>query len=152
MASTTDPRAAGFDAAAFRDAIKFAMNMGAPEDTSERVTFRWKTVKTYNQADPHGNPYNRRATPVSTTTHADVQIDCAVEFIPRASLGTGTPVGDFETPRAIITVLDEDYPSVEGADEVLMGGNVYRIDYVQPPVGLFSVTIYQIHVSAESES
>jgi hypothetical protein len=147
-----DPRASGFDAPGFRDAIKFAMKMGLPEDTAERPTFRWKAVKTFTSADPAGNPYNRKAAPITNVQHADVQIDCAVEFISRSTLGGGTPAGDFETPRAIITVMDVDYPDVDGATEILLGGNTYHIDFVAPPTGLFGATVYQIHASAESES
>ena len=152
MASTTDPRASGFDAAAFRDSIQFAMNMGLPQTASERVTFRWTPEKDYAIEDPGGNPYDYTATPTSTNAPADVQVDAAVEFVTRTTLSGGTPVGEFNTPRAVITLLDVDYAEVEGADQVLLGGNTYKVDFIAPPIGLFEVTIYQIHCSAMDES
>ena len=152
MASTTDPRASGFDAAAFRDSIQFAMNMGLPETESERVTFRWTPEKDYTIEDPGGNPYDYTATPTNTVAPADVQVNAAVEFVTRTTLSGGTAVGEFNTPRAVITLLDVDYADVEGADKVLLGGNTYYVDFVAPPIGLFDVTIYQIHCSAGDES
>lgn len=154
MASTSDARASGFDAATFRDSIQFAMNMGLPETASERCTFRWTPEKDYRIEDPGGNPYDFTATntPTNTVAPADVQVDAAVEFVSRSTLSQGTALGELNTPRATITLLDVDYALVEGADQVLLGGNTYDVDYVAPPVGLFEVTIYQIHCSAVDES
>ena len=154
MAGTTDPRASGFDAATFRDSIQFAMNMGLPETTSERVTFRWTPEKDWRIEDPGGNPYDYSSTnaPTNTVAPADVQVDAAVEFVTRTTLSGGTAIGEFNTPRAVITLLDVDYAQIEGADKVLLGGNTYYVDFVAPPMGLFDVTIYQIHCSAGDES
>lgn len=152
MATTSDPRAASFDAAKFRDAIKFAMNMGLPPTEAHRATFRWKTVRTFAAADSGGKPFTKTATAVTTVSHDDVQIDCAVEFVARATLSGGTPLGDFDTPRAKITVLDVDHPAIVGATEVLLGGNTYRIDFTEPSVGLFGVEVYTIHCSAIDEN
>lgn len=145
---------AGFDPAEFRTNIRAAMEMGLPTDPAERVTFRWKAVKVFNSATDHsGDPYDFSATPDVVTTHPDVQVPAAVEFFAiRTSSEGGTAVGHFDTPRAVITVLDVDYPSVEGADEVVLGGNTYKINYVAPPLGLFEVTVYQIHCTAGDES
>ncbi len=152
MASTSDPRAAGFDPAAFIDGIKFAMSMGAPNKTADKVTFYWEPNRTFTNPDVHGNPYNRKQTPASSNTPDPVIVDVAVEFVPRSTMSGGTPVGDFETPRAVLTLLGDEYEQVKTADYVTMGGNKYFIDFVAPPMALFSVDVYQIHVSAESES
>lgn len=152
MATINDPRASGFNAAEFRDAIKFAMRMGLPESVNERATFRWSTEKTYGNADPSGQPYSWSTAPSDVESHPDVQIDVAVEF-QRYSSGEGnTSVGQFQTTSVVLTVLDEDYALIEGADKVLLGGNVYTIEYVAPPFGLFEVTVYQIYLRAEDES
>lgn len=140
-----------FDADAFRTAIKNTMKMGAPTDASERATFIWTTVKTFSRADSGGKPWTKDATAATVVTHDPVQVDVAVEFIPRATIASGTPMGAFESPRAVITVLDEDYALIEGANKVLLGGNSYTIDYIAPPVGLFDVTVYEIHCSAIDE-
>lgn len=152
MAGTTDSRAAGFNAAAFRDAIRFAMNMGLPNATEERATFKWNTVRTYTTADPAGSPYDYTATPATSVAHADVAIPVAVEFSARPAGSRDTSVGQFDSSRAVITVLDEDYALIVGADQVLLGGNTYEIQFVGPPVALFDVTIYQIYCDARDES
>jgi hypothetical protein len=146
----------GFNAAQFRSAIKNVMKMGAPSDLNERVTFVWTPRKSFTVSDSNNKAWTKETTPSTTYTHANVQIDCAVDFIPsRMNTGTGQTMGEFDVPHAVITVLDEDYPSIfDGAiraDKVLMGGDTYIIDYVSPPMGLFAVTVYQIHVSAVDE-
>lgn len=152
MAGMSDPRASVFNAAKFRDAIKFAMHLGLPDDTSERATFMWTPQKTYGATDAAGRPYNWTATPTSVVTHDDVQIDVAIEFH-RYSAGEGnTSVGEFHTTSVTLTVLDEDYALVQGADKVLLGGNTYTVEYVAPPIGMFDVTVYQVYLKAEDES
>lgn len=128
------------------------MNMGLPNATVERATFKWETVRTYTTADPAGNPYDYTATPAATVTHADVSIPVAVEFSARPAGSRDTSVGQFDASRAVITVLDEDYEQVEGADIVMLGENTYEIEFVGPPLGLFDVTIYQIYADARDES
>ena len=157
MATTTDPRASGFSAAAFKDAIRFAMNMGLPDDTAERITFRWTPASTFTTSSPAGNPYDFTDTPTSTFSAADVLVNAAVEFTSRASLGENTAIGSFENPRLIVTLLDDEFDTIVDGDlglpdKVLVGGNTYNIDFVAPPVGLFSVTVYQIHCTAVDEA
>lgn len=152
MATTTDPRAQGFDAAEFRDAVKFAMSMALPDDTSERLTFRWKVDKTYDTADPTGKPYSYDSEPTSTDAPEDVQITAGVTFVSRATSASGNAVAAFESPRVVVTVLDEDYESVSGADEIVLDGATYIINYWEPPQGLFDVTIYKVHATARDEA
>jgi hypothetical protein len=152
MATTSDPRAAGFDGAEFRDAIKFAMGMALPDEESERVTFRWLVDRTYSTADPVGAPYSYDEVPSSTVAKDDVQITCGVSFISRATAAQGNAVAGFESPRVIVTVLDEDYDSVAEADEIIFDGSTYQINYWEPPQGLFDVSIYKVHGTARDES
>lgn len=143
----------GFNAAAFRDAIHFAMNMGLPNATNERATFKWSPSSTYDQNDPNFRPYDWTSNPITTDSHDDVQIPVAAEFGLRGGAGSGdTVVGKFDQARVILTVLDTDYTEVEGADQVLLGENTYYVDFVEPPIGLFDVTIYRIHCTARDES
>lgn len=147
----------GFDAATFRTAIKNTMKMGSPNTVEQKATFRWKTFRAFSGSDSSGKPWVKDAVPVYEVSYPDVQIDCAVEFITRSTLSGGTAVGDFDTPRAIITVLDVDYVKIaqtsetDGADLVLLGGATYKIDFVAPPIALFDVDVYQIHCSAVDE-
>ena len=152
MATSTDARAASFDSTEFRDAIKFAMNMGLPDDETERATFRWTTERTFATADSGGSPFDIHATPVTEVERADVLIDVAVEYGSVRGQDAGTSVGEFTSSRAVITVLDEDYVSIVGADMVLLGGDTYDIKFVRPPIGLFDVTIYQLDCEARDET
>lgn len=157
MATTTDARASGFSAAAFKDAIRFAMNMGLPDTTSERLTFRWTPEKTFATSSPAGNPYDLTDAPTSTDSAADVLVDGAVEFVSRASLGDTSSIGSFENPRLVVTLLDDEYATITDdtlglPNQILVGGNTYNIDFVAPPIGLFSVTVYQIHCTAIDEA
>lgn len=153
MATPTDPAfGAGFDAAGFRNAIRQTMVMGQPNAVEERATFQWTTESSYAQEDPAHNPYSWDDTPVVSTSHADVQVPVAVEFSARPAASVDTSVGQFDTSRAVITILDSDYALITGADKVLLGGNTYVIDFVAPPLGLFEVTIYQMFCSALDET
>lgn len=151
MADPTDTSfLAGFDAAAFRQAITSTMEMGLPQNEDERITFLWKTERSYSKADEKGNPYDFTATPLSVTVKDPVQIPAAIEFASRRP--DGSPIGQFENPRVVATVLDTHFPSVDGANQALLGGNTYTIDFVEPPVGLGPVTIYRIWLTAVDES
>lgn len=152
MAGTTDARASSFNAAEFRDGIKFAMSMALPDDSSERLTFRWKTDRTFTTADPVGKPYSYSDVPASVVVKDDVQITAGVQFIPKATSAAGNALAAFEAPRVVITVLDDDYDSVSDADEVLLDGAVYEVSYWEPPQGLFDVTIYKVHCTARDEA
>jgi hypothetical protein len=152
MASPTTGVPAGFSAPAFRDAIKFAMRMGSPNQSSEKVTFQWKTRNDYAKEDILSQPYDWTSTPTSTDSRPDVKVDCAVEFGRIAGGVTErTVMGDFDTNRAVITVLDVDYALIEGADYAVIGGNTYIVEYVQP-LALFTVDVYQLHAVALDES
>lgn len=152
MATPTDPSfGAGFDAAAFRSAIQSTMEMGLPQDTSERVTFRWNVERSFSQADPSGKPYSWTATPMTETAPTDVQIPAAVEFTARPAGTVDTPIGQFDATRVIITVLDTHYPAVQDADLVVIDGDDYQIDFWGPPIGLFDVTLYQCYTTAIDE-
>ena len=151
MARVTDPNfGAGFDAALFRSAIASAMEMGLPENISERATFRWNTSYTYDVADPEGNPYDFTGEPATTVAKPDVQVPVAVQFI--GSEGNGTAMGEFDNNRTILTILDIHYEQIKDADEVLLGGNTYVIDYTAPPAGLFEVTVYTMYLMSVDES
>ncbi len=145
----------GFNDATFRTAIKNVMKMGAPNKTEEKVTFLWTPVKTFDKGDFKNKAWNLNAAPTNVDNPDPVLIDCAVEFQTRNSIGSGNALGDWDIPRAVITVLDEDYLLIfndgRRADKVTLGGDTYKIDFVAPPMGLFAVTVYQIHVSAIDE-
>lgn len=149
---TTDARASSFNEDEFRDSIRFAMNMGIPENESDRPTFKWTVQKEYAIADPAGSPYSWTSTPTQTTTHADVQIPVAVTYTPKRQGDDGSPFGNTVVSRAVLTILDEDYANIIGADQVVLTGDTYNIMNVAPADGLFGVTVYEVYCESVDES
>lgn len=139
----------GFDAAEFRTAIRFAMNMGSPNVTLEKTTFRWSKVQTFNPQDPAHRPYRWSESVVTDTTPADVVMsNVAVEISP-ARTAASSDVGSFVPLRAELTMLDLDYALVRGADVVLMKGDSWQVTAVTTQA-LFSVDVYTIYATRES--
>jgi len=159
MATVTDPSfGGGFDAAVFRTAIRNTMTMGLPNTESERITFRWTVERTFTTAtDEAGETYDFTASPSDTSAPDDVLVTAAVEFTARSSLGAGNAIGEFDNPRIIVTLLDTDFPDITSSDDrladvMVVGGNEYKVDFVAPPMGLFDVTVYQVHGTAVDET
>lgn len=146
-----DPRGNAFNATEFRSAIRFAMQMGLPSDTSERITFRWRDETTHDDSDSGGKPWNFSSTPVTTVTTDDVQVTCGVSFMADSTV-EGTPVGPFQHPRIVVSLLEDEYDDVATADEIVMDGATYDIKYWEPPQALFDVTVYKVHAEAVDEA
>jgi hypothetical protein len=145
MARPTDPTfGQGFDADLFRSAITSAMEMGLPQDTTERVTFCWTPASTFSVTDPEGNPYDLSGAPENVVEKEPVQVPVSVNFT--SSKPDGTSIGDFDENRTTLTILDIYYDQIRGADKVLIDDDTFTIDYVGPPTGLFEVTVYTIYL------
>lgn len=148
----TDSR---FNATKFRDAIHFAMQMGLPGNTQERITFHWLEERTYAKEDAGNNPYDWTDTPVTDVAHPDVQLDAAVEFKFIRSGVTDNPVGQFESPNLVVTLLDQEYARIyvggKRADQIIIDDDIYEINFVGPPLALFDCSIYQVYASALDE-
>lgn len=140
-----------FDADLFRSQIRATMTMGLPGNVADRATFRWRSDTTYSSEDSANKPWLWTESPATNVVHADVQVPVAMEIM-RTAEQDGTSVGDFEAVRVILTLLDVDYAQVVGADVVLLGRNVYNIDFLEPPIGLFDVTVYRFHLRAMDET
>jgi hypothetical protein len=127
--------------------------MGSPNRVEDKVTFRWASKKTYPIEDPDKKPYDWTASPGTDVEHDDVVIDeCSVTLTqPRVGTVLGTPAGQFETVRALITILDADFDRIEGntnpPDFALVNNVPYEIRYITS-AALFDVDIYQIHAVA----
>lgn len=151
----------GFNATEFRNAIEFAMQMGLPGTQSERVTFQWDDVKTFSNPDERGNPYDWTNTPSSTISAADVPasltVPCAVQFSARRTSSGDTIMASFDAAAITITLLDTQYALLQDGDlglpnKLIVDGNTYDIIFWGPPVGLFTVTVYQAYAQARDES
>lgn len=147
-----------FDAALFRNAIRQSMVMGMPTNTAEQLTWRWNRDKEYVPQDPTSNPYEWTQDPVvdlpgnPNEPDGDVIVDYAIEFSARPAGSQQTVMGQFDTSRAIVTLLDTDYGTIRSADYCTIDGAVYDIDFSAPPLGMFEVTVYQVFLTARDEA
>lgn len=143
-----------FDTDAFRSAIEFAMTMGAPNETEERVKFIFRSENVYDDdTSPTGNPYSWDATPVDTTgSDSEVIIPIAMEFVQRSSQSRDTSLGFMQPSHVRVFVMDTYIDQVRGASELEIDGNRYFIRSWAPPVGLFDFTLYEVLAEAVDES
>jgi len=142
----------GLDPAVFREKITFAMNMGLPQNEADRPTFYFRSVKTYppnTVLDSEGTPLDPRIA-ATVTTPDPVQVPCAVEFQATRN-DDESLVGTFRQVTATLTLLDTDWEQVKDAIEVALGGVRYNISYLEPPLGMGTVTIYRIHCFPKGE-
>lgn len=144
---------ADFDSQGFRDAIRFAMQMGTPPDPDKRPKFRRKnTARTYwkdgvqltstPRTGREGEPLDaeievRMGTPVVLSN-----VDCAVEI--ELADADELPVGNFRQTKAVVTFLDDEYKLIQGCKEMLYNGDEYRYGYEPEANGLFDVGVHTI--------
>lgn len=139
---------ASFDSVQFRNAVKFAMQMGSPPEADKQVVFIKKaTSQTYWKDDVQVmNPrLDRDRLPldpeieVRAADDEEIQVDCAIE-ITRADADE-IAVGSFRPTKAVVTLLDVDYEQVVGAQEIRYNGDIYRFGYEPEGLGLFDVGV-----------
>lgn len=147
----------------FRNAIRFAMQMGKNPDATRQVIFIKKgTALTYwlsgVQQDEEDVPRDRDQNPLNPLIEvrraADVEVDadCAVEVEPQQAADTG--VGIFRPTRITLTLLDVDYAKVKAADcrECLYNGDRFVYSYEPESDGLFDVGVYQMVFTAKEDT
>lgn len=140
----------GFNAAEFRDAIHFAMQLGSAPDPGQQVVFHFPKQLTYNvPADGAQVPFDPSAT-VTAVTPTPIKVDCAVEYFDAENQPTG--FGLLAPSRLSITLLDEDYAKVKDASHVVIHGDRYDYRRTEPPSGLFDVGLYVMHFTSQSET
>ena len=141
---------AGFDAREFRDAIHFAMRMGAAPGSDDQVTFHFPSQLVYNtNVDGANVPFDPAAT-VTSSTPAPVRVDCAVEYFDVENQPTS--FGLLAPSRLTITLLDVDYEQVKECSYVVVHGDRYDYRRTEPPSGLFDVGLFTMHFTAQSET
>lgn len=139
-----------FNSAEFREAIQFAMTMGAAVDVGERATFHFPSQLVYNgAADGADVPFDPQAT-VTRNTPPPVQVNCAIDYFDADNQATS--FGLLAPTRLAITLLDEDYEKVEGCSYVVVHGDRYDYRRTEPPSGLFDVGVYTMHFVAQNET
>ena len=154
----TDSR---FNATLFRDSVRFAMQMGFPQDSAQQITWRWTPNRSYLKPDSGGFPFEWAPAQIDTEVDVtDFIVTCAVEFKPTggATRVGGTELGIMDVATAIVTLLDTDYDALLAhgnnifPDLAVLDGNVYVPQIKGPPQGLFSVTVYSVYLQAIDES
>jgi hypothetical protein len=161
--ATNSAFASRFNEAKFRDAIRQTMRMGMPPTVAEQLTWYFKREKTYASEDPTHTPYDLTATPVtdvpSNSDLADADpndqglvVDYAIEFSARPATSVSTVLGEIDASRGVVTVFDVDYASIATADYAKLGESTYRIQLVEPAIGLFGVAMYTIIIEAVDEA
>ena len=152
---------AGFDRTMFESAVRFAMQMGTPQDPDKRPVFifsstgvsYWKDgveLPTPPHVDSDGVPLD----PTIEVRKADegrVSIDCAIEAGGGGGLGE-IPVGRFPVVRLTVTVLDADYHLVQGCAAIEYNGDRYTYDHEPENVGLFDSGIHTMIFVSEDET
>lgn len=140
----------GGGAQAFRDGIHLAMQMGLPPAESEQPLFEFPSQLVYTgSADDEDVPFDPNL-PVERTTPPSVRVPCAVEYF--HDEGQLTNLGIQQATRIRVTVLDVDYPQIEGCNACVIKGDRYFYRSMEPPGGLFDVGYYLLHFTAEQET
>lgn len=139
-----------FNAAEFRAGIQFVYTMASAPVADEGVIFHFPAQLVYNvdAVDESGIPFDPDAT-VTQTTPTPVQVPCGVEYVNAA--GQPTRIGEIAPTHLAVTLLDEDYESVAGCSYIVVGGDRYDYEHLDPPTGLFDVGLYTIRFKARGE-
>jgi hypothetical protein len=131
-----------FDPDAFRSAIQFVMQMGAPVEEDKRATFFMPVVTTSTgPADSGGVPFGPDAV-VNVSTPVKHQAPVAVVY--KRATTDDTPVGEFAPDYIVITLLDVDYATVEGFEYLVLDGQRFNFAKEYPRSALGSVGVHQI--------
>jgi len=149
---------ATFDPTTFRNAIRFAMQMGSPPDPARRATFIFPSAgKSYvKNGSAVANPRtDRDGVPLDPEIRTveipggEVLVDCAIEIQPADA--DELPVGSFRPTKAVVTLLDEEFAQVNGCKELRYNGDRYAYGYETEGLGLFDVGVHVLTFYALDE-
>jgi len=149
-----------FDGDGFRNAIRFAMQMGLNPDPDRRPIFIMKsTGRTYwknnvqlmtaPRVDRDGRPFDPDVE-VRKEEDQQISVDCAIE-IERAE-AEELPVGTFRPTRLVATLLDQQYVLVKDCRELIYNGDRYLYAYEPESNGLFDVGVYTMVFYVKEET
>lgn len=149
-----------FNADQFRSAIRFAMQMGFPEDEDKRITWQWDLLRQFVSQDSTGSPWEFKASEVvSEAPVTDLIVNCAVRFHPAGRNSTdGSPLGVLDVASATVTLLDEEFDELVAhgggrfPNKAQLDEATYEVQYIAPPYGLFEVTVYDVILAAIDEA
>lgn len=153
-----------FPSADVRNALLFAMQMGAPNKVTERVRFVKKApgrryflddVEQFQppagtlRLDRDGKPLNPNVT-VEQTPDDEIPLDVAIEIT--QATAEELPVGSFRPVKAEITMMQEEYDQMAGSRELLYNNDRYGYGYETEAIGLFDMTFHVLIFFAIDES
>lgn len=139
-----------FNADEFRENIRATMIMGLTNNTAGQPKFIFPpTSESYaagEELDTSGVAYDLAVEP-TVVVKDPIQVPCALRWTSGgATQPDGSRVGDFEEADIVCTIMDEEYEQVKGAHRVEIDGTEYEIRFTEPSIGLFNVTVYQLHL------
>lgn len=142
-----------------RDTLRQTMVMGLPEEESQRPTFWFDRVVTWEEHDSEQNPWDWTATPESDTEPVSEQVVCAYEFFsPLGRQGAHyTEVGEFNPTSLVFTMFEDEWERVRGFSYATVGpGRVegslphrWFFRFWRPAYGMNDMTVYQVHTTAD---
>lgn len=151
---------ADFDNDGFRNAIRFAMQMGTNPDPDRRPKFvqrsstrtYWKNGTQLGQEprlDRDGKPLDPEVE-IRRPVDQFIEVDCAIE-VTRAD-AEELPVGTFQPTKVVVTLLDQQYVQVKDCREMVYNGDRYVFGYEPESNGLFDVGVYTMIFYAKDET
>ena len=145
------PEIPDFDAEEVRAGLTLAMNVGLPVQLEDRPTFVFPSeiTDTGIARDLEGVPFDWKGDRTPTGPDTTYQVPCGIEYID--DTGKVEAFGQMSPSRVILSILDEDYALIEGFSYVVIGGVKYHYQRTEPPIGLVSVGVYQVHCRADDE-
>lgn len=139
-----------FNRAKVLDGLHKAMGFGEPNKVADKATFFFpkEVVTPDGPADDDGVPFDPDAEPV-TSQKAKTTQPCAVEWLDLA--GQGTRAGEISSGRIRLTILQPEWEKVFDFSWVVVGGEKYLRDEIQPPIALGSIDVWIVDCIAEEE-
>lgn len=138
-----------FNAAAFRNAIRFVFEMEQPPETGLRITFHFEDIITYTgRQDGERVPFDPTQS-VIRTTPTPVTVPCDVTF--KSQGDEPTAFGTVVPAKVNVLLLDVDYQKVKTASYVYINHDKYLRHFEEPAFGLFDVGLHTMVFVAENE-
>lgn len=154
--------AGNFDEDTFRSAVYNTMLLGMPDSAADCLVFKWNRTQTFTRVDSAGQPFDWTATAATDQPgnpdlpdvggDQGLTVPYALEFSARPAGSANTVLGEIDTSRAVVTVIDSDYEKIKTADYSMIGPVRYRIQFQAPPQGLFGVTVYTLYLETEDNA
>jgi len=140
-----DPRGR-FTADKVREKLRFAVEMGLPQDPTNRPTFYFDPPEVSGPTDGNGRPWDpQTATPVSPPTPPK-QVACTIEV--REGEKDETRFGPFEAQELVLGFFEDEWAEIEGWTRVAIDGRWYRRSYPLTVTTLFDLSFRQVRVEA----